>query len=279
MSRRAVWRPVVTLASVVAWSACDFIRPPDLFEAHPDVVSISILLIAGESRARLVAVHPHRPRNGEAPEITATLEGPGWSAPFLEELELHSCTSSTSWPGPLRCLGARLPEPVRANQRYAIVGTGPLGAFKGAMTMPAAPEVLDPGDSLRLQPQVPYMEVEIPMRFRTGYDIGTVLVDVREAFETRDDGEEVEINRHHLGYFPRPVEDAEADTVYIFYRTHPLRFKLHLLGIGWHYTNFLANIGTFPTPKPWPNFGIEGEGVYGYFDGLTPSQAVRVWIR
>jgi len=272
-------RAVATLASVVAWSACDFIRPPDLFEAHPDVVTISILLIAGESEARLVAVHPHRPRSGDAPEITATLEGPGWSAPFLEELELLSCTASAGWPGPLRCLGATLPEPLRANERYAIVGKAPLGAFRGAITMPAAPEVLDPGESLTLQPEAPYTDLEIPMRFRTGSDVGTVLVDVREAFETQDDGEEVEINRHHLGYFPRPVEGAEADTAYIYYRTHPLRFKLHLLGIGWHYTSFLANAGTFPIPRPWPSFGIEGEGVYGYFDGLTPSRPVRVRIR
>lgn len=275
---RAPGKTAFTLALAATLPACDFTRPSDPFEAHPDVVTVGLLLVAGESEARLLAVHPHRPRDGEAPKITAALKGSGWTAAFSEELELDTCTSSDSWPGPVRCLGATLPEPIGAGD-YAIEGTAPLGSFKGAMTMPAAPDFLEPGDSLVLPPPAKYTGVEIPVKYRTGSDVGTLLADVTDTFETLDDGTEVEVNRHHLGPFPRTIEGTEADTVYVFYQANPLRFRLSLLGIGWHYTNFLAHIGTFPTPKPWPSFGIEGEGVYGYFDGLTPSRAVRVRIR
>lgn len=276
---RAPGKTAFTLALATTLSACDFTRPADPFEAHPDVVTVALLLIAGESEARLLAVHPHRPRDGDAPKITATLKGPGWTAAFSEELELDTCTSSTSWPGPVRCLGATLPEPIGAVGEYAVEGTAPLGSFKGAMTMPSAPDFLEPGDSLELPPPPKYTGVEIPLRYRTGSEVGTLMADVTDTFETLDDGTEVEVNRHHLGPYPRTLEGTEADTAYIFYQDSPLRFKMRLLGIGWHYTNFLTHVGTFPTPKPWPSFGIEGEGVYGYFDGLTQSRAVRVWIR
>ena len=276
---RTPWKTAFTLAVAVTLSACDFTRPPDPFEAHPDVVTIALLLIAGESEARLLAVHPHRPVSDEAPKITATLKGPGWTAAFSEELELESCTSSASWPGPVRCLGATLPEPIGVIGEYAVEGTAPLGSFKGAMTMPAPPDLFEPEDGLELPTPARGTGVEIPVKYRTGSDVGTLMADVTDTFETLDDGTEVEVNRHHLGPFPRTIEGAKADTVYVFYHASPLRFRLSLLGIGRHYTNFLAHIGTFPTPKPWPSFGIEGEGVYGYFDGLTRSRAVRVRIR
>lgn len=58
-----------------------------------------------------------------------------------------------------------------------------------------------------------------------------------------------------------------------------MRFSLRLLGIGWHYTDFVKHIGVdYPLIRPWPSFGIEGEGVYGYFDGATPSRAARVLV-
>lgn len=39
------------------------------------------------------------------------------------------------------------------------------------------------------------------------------------------------------------------------------------------------NEGIFPPPRPWPSFGIEGEGVYGYLDGVAPSRVTRVRVR
>jgi len=276
---RAPGKTAFTIASVMTLSACDFTRPSDPFEAPPDVVTVALLLIAGESEARLLAVHPHRPRDGDAPQITATLKGPGWTAAFSEELELETCTNSSSWPGPVRCLGATLPEPIGAIGEYVLDGTAPLGSFKGAISMPSPPDLLEPKDDLELPAPARGTGVEIPVRYRTGSDVGTLMADVTDTFETLDDGTEIEVNRHHLGPFPRTIEGTEADTLYVFYQANPLRFRLSLLGVGWHYTNFLAHIGTFPTPKPWPSFGIEGEGVYGYFDGLTQSRSVPVRIR
>lgn len=279
MSARAAWRTALAIACAGIWSACDFTRPSDPFAAHPDVVTVSLLLIDGEREARLVAVHPHRPRSAEPPKLTATLKGPGWTAAFSEELEMETCTLAASWPGPVRCLGAMLPEPIRASSAYAVEGTAPLGSFKGAMTMPAAPNLVDPGDSLGLPAPPKFTGLDIPMKYSAGSDVGTLLADVLEAYETQEDGTEEEVNRFHLGPFPQPVEGAGADTVYVYYQDKDLRFELRVLGIGWHYTNFLAHVGTFPTPRPWPSFGIEGEGVYGYFDGLSPSRAARIRIR
>lgn len=277
MRTRAHWHHVVTLASIVIWSACDFIRPPDPLESHPDVVTVVILLVAGESQARLLAVHPHRPTSGEVPNITATLEGPGWRAPFLDDLTLDACTSTPDWPGPVRCLGATLPEPIQAGTAYGIEGSAPLGSFKGAMTVPRPPVLVEPGDTLEVDAEK-YSDVDIPIRYSLGADVGTVLADVRDAYETLEDGTEVELDLEYL--FPLLLDTAdEAHTVTLFYTANPLRFSLNVLGIGRNYTNFRRHAGSFPLPQPWPSFGIEGEGVYGYFDGLAPSRIARVWIR
>jgi len=105
------------------------------------------------------------------------------------------------------------------------------------------------------------LPVDIPMRFHVGPDIGTLLVDINGGVE---------------GSFPRPVEGAETDTVTIVPRGGAVTISLHLLGIGWHYTNFLDKVGLTPVQRPWPSFGIEGEGTYGYFDGVTPSRTAEI---
>jgi len=116
---RAGFVPAVAL-TVAASSACEIVRPVDPLEAHPDVVAIAILLVAGESEARLLAIHPHRQRYDQKPQIGATLEGPGWTAGFTRELRLPA-----SWPPAARLspLGdpAGLPGPS---------GAEPLGGFR-----------------------------------------------------------------------------------------------------------------------------------------------------
>ena len=57
----------------------------------------------------------------------------------------------------------------------------------------------------------------------------------------------------------------------------PLRFSLTLLGIGWKFTNF--RYVESPAIRPWPSFGIEGEGVYGYFDGIARSRPARMVVK
>ncbi len=271
MRALAARRSALVLSPLLALSACQLFRPADLIEADPDVTTITVLLEAGEAEARLLAVHPHRSQSAEAPQITAALEGPGWTATFFAQSELESCAfifPVHNWPGPARCYAASLPEAVRAGQSYGIRGTAPLGSFTGSMTMPAPPTIEEPADGLQLTAGANRNSVAIPTKYRKGSDIGTLMADV-EYWEIQEDGTEVGL----FGQYPIVLDGNAADTIHHITDQLDHRLELRLLGIGWHYTNFVAEFSDFPLPQPWPDFGIEGEGVYGYFDGLTPSSS------
>ena len=270
--------PLVLVLSV----ACDgYIRPADSIEADPDVVAVSILLIAGESDARMLAVHPHRPRTGSPPEMEALLKGPGWTAEFFDTVPLESCTLTdpSRWPGPVTCLRATLPEPVRSGDRYRIEGRALPGAFTGSVVVPATPVLLEPANTLALPPPSRVRRFKVAVRYRTGPDVGRLLAESLDAYETADDGTEMAIDLGLLGIIPRTLEGAGTDTLSIRYRDRPMRFSLRLLGLGWNYTNFLAYTSGFPLPEPWPGFGIDGDGVYGYFAAAAPSRTVRISVR
>ena len=269
MIGRTAYAVVVTMLSVTV-SACEFTRPLD---QHPDVAALQVLLVSGESEARMLVTYPHREQGDAAPEITARIEGPGWTAVFSSELAVEACDEyAEHWPVPTRCVGAALPEAIRPGGAYRLHGTAPLGGFTGEMSVPAVPLLVEPEDSLRLPGPV-----EIPIRYRIGSDVGTVLAEALDIFLIRDDGTEVEISAFGLGFFPQLLEGAGADTVQVF--LYPVRFSLRLAGIGWHFSNFIEHTGTNPRPHPWPSFGIEGEGVYGYFDGVTRSRAANIRVR
>ena len=60
---------------------------------------------------------------------------------------------------------------------------------------------------------------------------------------------------------------------------------MRLAGVGRNYTRFVENtgptdndLGHFLVLRPWPETGIEGEGVYGYFDGVSFSRTVTVVV-
>ena len=257
--------------ALAATLACEDFDP---LELHPDVIWLEVLLVTGESEARMLAHHPHR--EGKVPEVTASLVGPGWEAAFSETLELEACTAARIGVDSARCLRAVLPEPVRAGVAYGLRGTAPLGSFTGETRVPGSPLLLT--DTLRLSWPDKDEGRHIPLRYRAGADIGTLLVDVRDIFETREDGTEVELPTEDLRLHPRGVDPATtADTVWIDVRERPLRFSLILLGVGWHLNNF-AYLES-PAIRPWPKFGIEGDGVYGYFDGAARSRAARVFVR
>lgn len=266
-----------------ASAACEFIRP---LAGHPDEVALTVLIIAGQREARMVATHPHREVHETAPKITAILEGPGWEAPFVETGEIRPCKFNpgpypvdAAWPGPVKCLRATLREDIRPGFAYGIRGSAPLGSFTGRATVPTTPVLIEPRDGLRLyRPNYPDT-LRITTRFQVGAEVGTLLAELLGVFETGGDGREVEIGAGVLGTFPQPIEGAEWDTVKIVPRRKPLRFSLRVLGIGWNYTNLANWTGTDPLPRPWPGFGIEGEGAYGYFDGATPSPVKRVVVR
>ena len=266
---------VVTL-TLAALSACEFTRPLD---PHPDVAALQVLLVSGESEARMLVIYPHRERDDAAPEITARLEGPGWTAGFSSALAVEACHDHAEyWPVPTRCLGAALPEAIRPGGAYRLHGTAPLGTFTGDMSVPALPLLVEPEDSLRL-PLPDSGLIDIPIRYGVGPDVGTLLAEALDVFIFRDDGTESEISADDLGFFPQLLGGVEADTVQIFRLRRPVHFSLRLLGIGWNFTNFIEHTGMSPRPRPWSSFGIEGEGVYGYFDGVTPSRAARIVVK
>lgn len=218
----------------------------------------------------MLAVHPHRPSDGDqtAPQVTAVLRGPGWEANFRYTLDLRACTLRDRWPDPAKCLAADLPEPIRPGEKYRIRGDAPLGPFTGETTVPEVPLLLEPPASLRVVVRNFLVPIDIPLRYHAGPDIGTLLVDLKDFL-----GGSVE------GSFPHPVDEgAETDTITILPNGVSVRFSLHLLGIGWNYTNFLDKVGSNPVQRPWPSFGIEGEGAYGYFDGVTSSRIARVRV-
>ena len=276
MRARAAWGPV--LLAAVAPAAC--LRESDPFDIHPDVVVVAALLIAGESEARLLAIHPQRPLHDAAPVITATLEGPGWTAEFSNGADLEACTGepAADLGGPAICMRAVLPEPVLPGEAYGLRGSAPLGSFQGAMVVPDAPLLADPADSLLLPAPPDGGRVRVPIRYREAAGTGTLVAEIPDYRYTNDDGDEVRDDASSFGY-PRELDgDLEADTLPVSHRGTAPRFSLRLLGIGWNYTNFIAHAGSFPLPRPWPSFGIEGEGVYGYFDGAAPSRTARILV-
>lgn len=276
-------RALFPLGSALLLSAaCDgFIRPPDPLEADPDVVTVAIMLVAGESFARMLAVHPHRALTDSPPAVDAMLQGPGWTAPLSETLPVDSCTAigSDRWPGPATCFRASLPEAIRPGVRYGIEGTALPGTFTGSVVVPATLVLLEPGDTLTLPPPSQERDVEVVVRYRTSPDIGTVRAEIPSAFETSDDGAEVEVDTGPFDLIPSTLKGAGTDTLSLRYRDRPMRVSLRLLGIGWNYTNFVNYTSSFPLPEPWPGFGIDGEGVYGYFAAAAPSRAVEIRVR
>lgn len=267
--RREVGFGLVAVLALTVSSACVYSDP---LELHPGIVSLEVLLVAGESEARMLAIHPHQA--DAVPEVSARLVGPGWEAAFSETLELKACTGARV--DSARCLRAALPEPVRAGADYGLRGTAPLGSFTGETRVPDPPLLLT--DTLHLSWPEEGERHAIPLRYRAGSDIGTLLVGVRDIMETREDGTEVELPAGDLRFSPRSVDlAATADTVWMDVRERPLRFTFILLGVGWGWTNLLYVES--PALRPWPAFGLKGEGVYGYFDGVTPSRAARIFVR
>ena len=263
--KTGVGSALVTALAVTVASACHEMDP---LELHPDVITIEVLLVAGESEARMLALHPHRGAGDGAPEIDARVVGPGWEAAFSETLRREACTPIQTLPGTAKCLQAALPEPVRAGVAYGLSGTAPMGAFTAETRVPDPPLLLT--DTLHLSWPDEGDRLRIPLRYRAGPDIGTLAVDVRNIFEIREDGTEVELPVHDLWLVPVIVDRAAtADTVRIRVRERPLRFSLLLMGVGRMWTDFWA--GSIEG-------GIEGRGVYGYFDGVAPSGPARVLV-
>ena len=259
---------------LAAPSACE---QTDGFDLHPDVVALAVLLVGGESEARMLAVHPHRQPGDAAPEISATLEGPGWKAAFSRPLELEACGGLLPGPFPSVCLGAMPPESIRPEGRYGLRGTTALGSFTGEMRFPTFPRLVEPADTLRLSGRdIQYRRMSIPIGYQVAPDVGALVSEVHDFVAIGPGGVE---DRRPDSYQEVDRERTEGWITVYTYDDPPMRFSLRLLGIGWHYADFVGQVDIdHLLIRPWPRFGIEGEGVYGYFDGVTPSRAARVLV-
>jgi len=264
----------LVLTAVLAAGGCNYIAPPDPLALDPDVISIAILLAAGERQAHMLVGHPHRQPSAPPPRITADLVGSDWRAAFAPAGDLSGCGGDrTDSPFPKICLQAALPEPIREEATYKLEGRGPKGSFTGETTVPPAPRLLSPGDTVRVPDTV--NAIRIPIRYRASPEVGTLRPDMFATFTDSASGAE---ESWWLRATPRALRvGGQADTLSAGW---PNGWKirkgsLHLLGIGWNYTNFQW---LEDSRFPWPNFGVEGEGVYGYFDGSTKSKSVPIVV-
>ena len=264
----------LVLTAILAAGGCNYIAPPDPLALDPDVISIAILLAAGERQAHMLVGHPHRQPSAPPPRVTADLVGSDWRAAFTPAEDPSGCGGGrTDAPFPKICLQAALPEPIREEATYRLEGKGPKGSFTGETAVPPAPQLLSPGDTVRVPDTV--NAIRIPIRYRASPEVGTLRPDMFATFTDRASGDE---ESWWLSVRPRALRvGGRADTLSANW---PGGWKiregsLYLLGIGWNYTNFQW---LEDSRFPWPNFGVEGEGVYGYFDGSAKSKSVRIVV-
>ncbi len=265
-------RRTAPLVAMLALAGCDYFAAPDPLDLDPDAISIAIVLVAGQSDAQLLAGYPHR-SSGAPPTVSASLSGPGWKTTFsyTSDPEAGCGGGPTDWGIPMVCLNAALPEPIREGATYGLEGEGPKGSFTGETVVPSAPLILDPADTLwmSLSSDSAYW-FEVPIRYRAPPEVGTLRP---EAFATFSDS--TGTRSRWISVWPRLDVNAEADTLRMARDDRLTEISLHLLGIGWHYTNFLR---ADENHYPWGSFGVEGEGVYGYFDGSSKSGSVHIVI-
>lgn len=247
-------RRLLAVLSPAFLSACEINEPADL---EQDAVSLSLLLVAGMQEAFILAVHPHRERGDAPPDVSASLEGPGWTARFSDTRVGGVCEDFPEI-APSTCLRAWFSEPIRPGSRYLLRGTAPLGSFAGEAAVPTPPVAVVPADTLRLPLPDTGRMARIPLRYRVDPQTGTVLAHLIVT-ESGD----------RTGYWTERLDAGGVDTLEINLRGRPMSIHLQLESVGWNYTDFLKHAGGGLVPPPWPNFGIEGEGVYGYFDGVS----------
>ena len=250
----------------------------DYLALDPDVISIAIVLVAGEDRAQLAVAYPHRPASDSPPRVSASLIGRGWRAAFTHTTDPRDGCGGrrTNWPFqvPMVCLNAALPEPIREGATYKLEGEGPHAAFTGETVIPAAPRLLGPGDTLWIQSNPDSSGwFQVPIRYRAPPEVGTLWP---EMFATLSDSTGTESKWIAVRPLVMDVE-GHADTVSISRRADESKIErssLHLLGIGWQYTNFMRSRTRFPQAS----FGISGEGVYGYFGGGAKSRPIQAIV-
>ena len=261
-------RGLAALAVALAAGGC--LRPDDPLELDPDAVSIAIVLVAGESEAFMLAGHPHRAPSDPPPVVRVTLLGPGWEAAFSDTTDIEEgCDGGpTFWEMPMICLRAPLPEPIREQTAYGLEGEGPKGRFTGSTITPSAPVILSPADTFELWEPNPYYWA-IPIRYATPDDVGTLRAALLAVFTDSSGTHTVWVRIE-----PWVLDIGKSTDSLAFENSYdPMRQsrgELYLVGIGWHYTDFVSEGPSLPS------YGIEGDEVYGYFDGAVKSLPLHV---
>ena len=271
-------------ALVLATAACDgLIRPEEPFSPESDVVTIGAVIVAGQSVAYLLASHPHRAFGEEPPKVAATLSGPGWDAAYADSVDLIECGVFVpeQWAGPAVCLLAQLPEPIREQVSYSLTGTTALGAFGGVTTVPVAPTVLQPADTVRLRVANSEEAARVDVRFETAEQVGAVTVDVTNAVQMMD-GEEpknswVRFTAPQVLQIRTGVQQVAVHGPWV---PPGFRFELRLVGFERNYSLFIERRRDNILQRPWPSFGLAGdEGIYGYFGAGARSRAIPVALK
>ncbi len=260
-------RGLFVLPAILA-GGCDYFAAPEQLR-DPDVISIAMVLVAGEDQAHLLAGRPLAGRFDPPPKVTATLIGPGWRVAFTRGTDLEEgCGGGpTNWPMPMVCLNATLPEPIREEVTYRLGGRGPKGSFSGVTTVPAAPTIQAPVDTVWLPG--PVSLIRIPIRYHVLPDVGTLRPQV---LQTAADGTGSESKWKRVSPSELDADGREATVAWHFERNFQ-RASLHLLGMGQRYTYFWE----FGRKRVrWPKAGLAGKGVYGYFDGSAKSRAIEI---
>ncbi len=259
---RVLVRALLAFLAGASLSACTMELP---LELDPDVVAISLLLESGERSAKMAASHPHRKWDEAPPDIGARLEGPGWTVEFAATDPTAECGSLPLYRAST-CLSAQLPEAV-APGRYRVRGTTPLGSFSGEATVPATPRMEDPaGDTVRIHlPRRIRGEVLVPLEYQVDSATAALFLEASWGDHTADErGRGLWELGDSIWW---PYEEGD-------HLTRGLRLRLQALGPN--YASWLRHVGLDVGP-PWPSFGIEGEGVYGYFDGVSaPTRWVYI---
>ena len=282
---------MAALLGMGAVSGCaDF--PPLL---NPDATALVVILEAGALDERMVVRHPHRSEQdarqweragkweGPAQWIVrdAVLRGPGWTVPFVDTLE--ECRGRSGRPPACARteveLRAELPEPVAPATTYVVEGEGVLGPFACAVEVPASPVLLDIPDTVRIPMDT---AVFVPFRWEIGPEVGLLSL-VGDVQITDEFG--VQSPRLWLRNDVAAPDGTGADSVYFDTMIDPgegitrIVLRLHLAASGWNREEFYRIPGELWHAQAAEAAGydlgaggVEGEGAYGYCDGVSYSR-------
>ena len=260
---------------------------------NPDALAVIVILEAGALEEGMAVRHPHRSEReragkweGAAQWIVrdAVLHGPGWTVPFADTLE--ECRASSGRPpGCARTgveLRAELPEPVAPATTYVVEGEGVLGPFACTIEVPAAPVLLDIPDTLRIPMDT---AVFVPFRWQVGPEVGRLLLKGDVEITSEFGVNSFETSK----WFAATPNGTGTDSVFFDTRDPfeegitSLVWLLHLEGSGWNREEFsriprelwhaqAAEAAGYDLGAG----GVEGEGAYGYCDGVSFSRKVVV---